>query len=142
MHIQSKKYNFMKNIMLLELRKYSDEELHSIHKYMQILTPIEELVRFKRNGISKVWLNTIDYSLYAYQINGKRTIELSDTIKNQLHDVVPMTLDFAIKTNNNYISKKKESTPQEKIDAILDKILKHGEESLTPSERKFLQDNS
>jgi hypothetical protein len=127
------------NIKCMDLTTYDYDKLDEISRFLKIGN-INALSQNKKNGICKIWIDTINrYNIIAYTVvDNPDEIIIADNFIQDLKNIKPIF--------NEFIKDKLESTKSEEssqttleIDTILDKIGQYGISSLTKEEKDFLK---
>jgi hypothetical protein len=122
----------MKNIKVIDLTMFNNEKLKEVVKlFPNIEINPESLVQDKKNGIKKMFLDTESLVVIGYTLKSNPDeMIFTENYITGLQEIQPLQLP-----------KKQRATGPLSVDTILDKISKWGIESLTESEKSFL-DNS
>lgn len=151
---------YFKDVICIDLTKYNYEKLKEIAKSLNIKN-FEALAENKKNGISKLWLDTKNsFVIIAYMVKGYKDLIITDEIKEELSKISPIEVivkerlkptinrdDFdnsEIGVNINFSTDEKKNMNLPvilDIDIILDKIQEYGLDSITKEEKKFLDNN-
>lgn len=121
----------MKNIVVIDLTIFNNEKLKEVVKlFPGIEINPESLVQDKKNGIKKLFLDTVNLVVVGYTTKSKPgELIFTDDFSQKLQSIDPVTLP------------KKVRGPLS-IDSILDKISKWGIDSLSEDEKNFLDKSS
>ena len=115
----------MKNIIVIDLTQFNYQKLEEIAEAYNV--DCQCLISNKKEGFTKLWINTEDVSIIAYATKQfKDNIFMTDSFMNDLDNIKPVEMI------------KKDPKPLT-VDFILDKINKYGVESLNESEKRFLE---
>ena len=123
----------MKNIKVIDLTLFNNEKLKEVVKmFPGIQINPDSLIQDKKNGIKKLFLDTENLVVIGY------------TLKSNPDEII-FTEDLVEKLKaieSLQMPKKQRNTGPLSVDTILDKISKWGIESLTESEKTFLDNSS
>lgn len=121
----------MKKIVCIDLTLFNNEKIKEVIKlFPDIEINPESLVQDKKNGIKKLFLDTENLVVVCYtQKSNPDEMVFTEDFITKLQEIKPIALP-----------KKQRGGPLS-VDIILDKISKFGIQSLTESEKTFL-DNS
>ena len=119
----------MKNIKVIDLTMFNNEKLKEVAKmFPGISINPDNLIKDKKGGIKKVFLDTESLVVIAYTLKSNPDeIIFTDSLVEKLAAIEPIQMP-----------KKQRNTGPLSVDTILDKISKWGIESLTESEKTFL----
>lgn len=121
----------MKNIICIDLTKFNNEKLSDVVKPYNL--DVSSFITNKKAGFVKLYIDiTNSGMLVAFTHKDNRNeLVISDVFKNSINSIEPIE------------AKKKNKTLKVlTIDNVLDKISKYGIESLSDTEKEFLNENS
>ena len=123
----------MKNIKVIDLTLFNNEKLKEVVKmFPGIQINPDSLIQDKKNGIKKLFLDTENLVVIAYTLKANPDeIIFTDDLVEKLKAIESLQMP-----------KKQKVTGPLSVDTILDKISKWGIESLTESEKTFLDNSS
>lgn len=123
----------MKNIKVIDLTTFNNEKLKEVVKmFPGIQINPDSLIQDKKNGIKKLFLDTENLVVIAYTLKANPDeIIFTDDLVEKLKAIESLQMP-----------KKQKASGPLSVDTILDKISKWGIESLTESEKTFLDNSS
>ena len=114
----------MKNIILIDLTVFNYQKLEEVSKTYNF--DYKCLVDNKKNGVSKIWIDTENGSIIAYSTKEfKDNIFMTEIFMTSLDKIKPVEIIKQPKVLS--------------IDIVLDKITKYGVDSLNENEKRFLE---
>ena len=118
----------MKNIICIDLTNFNNEKLSEVAKLYNLNE--QNLVNDKKEGFAKMYIDTTSGVLVAFTYKkNKDVIVIADVFTNSLKSITPVVIE------------KKQPKVEMTVDNILDKISKYGIESISISEKRFLDEN-
>lgn len=131
----------MKNIICIDLTTFNNEKLVEVAKIYNLKADV--LIKNKKDGFAKLFIGTdFGNNVIAYTTKkDKNTILYTDLYTESLMKIESVKIE-SVKVEKE-IEKEIEKEPIEMtVDTILDKISKYGINSLSITEKKFLDENS
>ena len=120
----------MKNIICIDLTKFNNEKLSDVAKAYDL--SLDSLIRDKKGGFVKLYMDINNGILVAFtHKNNRNDLVIADVFKDSLATIEPIE-----------VKKKNKTLKVLTIDNVLDKISKYGIESLSDTEKEFLNENS
>lgn len=127
----------MKNVICIDLTKFNNEaiiELCNTHDLCK-----EEVLRNKKIGVAKLFINTDTNQLIAYITKKDKTLKYTDVLADYLNSIKSVEIVQINPIIDEVISN---DLGDLTIDSILDKISKYGITSISANEKAFLDANS
>jgi len=109
-------------IVCIDLRMFNHIKLKEVCEINKI--DFDSISLNKKNGFAKIWIDLSNQLIIAYTLKKDPTVRYTEIYSNLLNSVTPFSIA---------------KTPKQfDVDVILEKITKHGIESLKSDEKQFL----
>lgn len=124
----------MKNVICIDLTKYNNEKLAEVclelgKKYTNLKFNVDSLISNKKEGFAKVYADSTTGEYIAFTTKkDKNKIVYTEKFSEMLKSIEPVV----------FVKEPKAMT----VDSILEKISKYGIETLTVSEKNFLDSSN